>query len=626
MNMTLFKSLRMLAVTLLCSMFTPLYAADGETSNSGKWEIDFSALAQKYANWTGITISDAVYDNVGTCSIVDGVLRVPAEDGSTTASEEFDHRFALQSGTNWLLSTDNSKTGLYQSNGGYRTFGVLDVKKDQIITIEVTEVPSIKSGDVELFSLADGTYTYYVNADCNVVFNLARYNFISKISVENFYGAEYTVKFVNEKGEKVKDDVKHKGYVNKPVELWPNDIAHIDIEGGRLVFKEANNTETNVVKEDGSTVITVVFREAEKYYAVLQCMAGSTLLERFNDADRYWFYEDDALTIYPSRGYMKDGVAYFTPSNNNLDSNGNPRFNGVEFTFPGSLAPTTIGGKTYYIGTLNYEKDETVVYYSDVERLALPTEDAGNGTGLGQLVGTVNSWYSFSGVSFDRFSGGRGIRLDVGSYVWTEPIAKTGTYKVTIYGRNDTSNAAEPPYVLGLRDGEGNVTWFEGLTYTSWGGGVTGDNSVENVKIPAGSSLVVKNDDAAKQVSLDDIKIIKLSSSEPVTTYTLSIEATGNGFASYNGTTIRSKTTIFTVDEGTSATVTFSPDAGYRFASVIVNGADVTSSVVNNQYTISNITANTTLAVTFEAIPVTIVLLSEAKLNHLQSMKGHRQR
>ena len=475
-----------------------------------EWEIDFFALSQKYADKVGLTITAAVYDNVGTTSIVNGTLREPAEDGSETASEELDQRFAVQSGTNWFFYTNKGKTGLYQGNGGGRTFGVLDAKKDQIITVEVTEAPSIKSGAVELFAQTDSSYTYFVNEDGNVVFNLARYNVISKISVKKFYGAEYTVKFVNEKGEKVKDDVKHLGYINKPVSLTPSDKAHIDLaEGGRLVFKEADNTETNVVKKDGSTVITVVFREAEKYYAVLQCVAGTTVLERFNDAEKYWFYEDDALTIYPPRGYMKDGVAYFTPVNNNSG-----KFNGCEFTFPGSLTPTINGGKTYYVGTLNYEKDETVAYYSDFERLALPTEDAGNGTGLGLLSGTVNSWYSYSGGYFNRFSGARGIRLDADSYVWTEPIAEAGTYKVVIYGRNDSNDAPEIPYVLGLRDAEGNVTTIDGLTYTSWGGAVTGENTVENVTIPAGSSLVIKNDDAAKLISLDDIKLVKPTPAE----------------------------------------------------------------------------------------------------------------
>jgi carbon monoxide dehydrogenase subunit G len=96
----------------------------------------------------------------------------------------------------------------------------------------------------------------------------------------------------------------------------------------------------------------------------------------------------------------------------------------------------------------------------------------------------------------------------------------------------------------------------------------------------------------------------------PPTTYTLSIKATGNGSVLYNGTTIRSKTSSFTVNEGASATITFSPDNEYRIKSVKVNSTDVTSSVSNNQYTISNITANTTLEVEFEAIPVTTYTLS----------------
>jgi hypothetical protein len=479
----------------------PSNSNPGEVVNPNEWEIDFFALSQKYADKVGLTITAAVYDNVGTTTIANGALKEPAEDGSTTASEELDQRFALQSGTNWFFYTNKGKTGLYQGNGGGRTFGVLDAKQDQVITIEVTEQPSVKSGDVELFSKSDSSYVYYVNSDCNVVFNLARYNVMSKISVKDFIGVEYTVRFVDKSGKKLKDDVKHMGEVGKPVNLLPSDIAPIDTENGRLLFLTASNSESNVVKKDGSTVVTVVFRDAEKYYALLDCKAGSTLLNRYYDINKYWFYEGDQLTIYPARGFMKDGAAYFTPATS---------YNGVAVKFPGTLTPTVSGGKTVYMATLNYELDETVVYYSDVERLAMSVEEGG----LGQLEGTVNSWYSFSGGIFDRFSGGRGIRLDVDSYVWTEPIAEGGTYTVTIYGRNDTNDAAEPPYVLGLRDAEGNVTWFDGLTYSSWGGAVTGANAVENVTIPAGSSLVIKNDDAAKQVSLDDVKISKPAPAE----------------------------------------------------------------------------------------------------------------
>jgi hypothetical protein len=471
-----------------------------------EWEIDFVAMANKYAEWTATTISAEVYEGMGTCSIVDGTLAEPLEDGTTTFSEEYDQRFALQTGTNWRLHYDAGKElkGLYSQNGGGRNFGVLNAKKDQIITLVMTAQPTVNLGNVDLYSKTDSSYVYYVNEDCNVRFNVARYNYIKYVSVKKFYGAEYTVKFVNEKGEKVKDDVKHMGYINKPVSLMPGDIEPINLDGGgRLIFKEADNTEENVVKKDGSTVITVVYREAEKQYVVLQCMAGTTLLYRFNDTEKYWFYEGASLTLYPSRCYGKDGVYYTTPATT---------WNGTQFTFPGNLTPTVNSGKTYYIGTQSYEKDESIVYFANFEDLALPKEDVGNGTGLGQLIGTVNNWWNFTNGYWERFDGGRGIRLDADSYVWTEPITVAGTYNVVIYGRNDVSQEVDNPYILGIKKtGEDNVKWLTNgeVTIKPWGSATTGENVVENVAIEAGDCLVIKNDDAAKMISLDDIKVVK---------------------------------------------------------------------------------------------------------------------
>lgn len=513
-----------LAFTACSTDDMPAGGSDVPEQNPNEWTIDFFALSQKYADKVGLTISAEVANGLGTTSIVNGALKEPAEDGSTTASEELDPRFALQTGTTWIFYTNNGKTGLYSANGGDRSFGILDCKQDQIITIEVTYQPTVTGGDIELYAKTDSSYVYYVNSDCNATFKLGRYNVISNIEVKYFVGAEYTVKFVDSTGKKVKDDVKHKGEIGKPVSLLPADIAPIDLEdGGRLVFQAASNSETNVVKKDGSTVITVLYRPAEKYYAVLNCMAGSTVLYRYNDAEKYWFYEGDALTIYPTRGITKDGATYITPSNNNLKS-GVPQYNGAEVVFPGSFTPTVSGGKTYYIGTLNYDKDENVVYYSDVERLAMSTEEGG----LGQLEGTVNSWWSFSGGIFNRFSGGRGIRLDKDSYVWTEPIEEAGTYTVTIYGRNDVAHNKEGievanPYKLGLRDAAGKVTFLD-VEIPAWGGSVTGASVVENVEIPAGSSLVIYNPggtvtytdgfETEQLISLDDVKISKPAPAE----------------------------------------------------------------------------------------------------------------
>lgn len=86
-------------------------------------------------------------------------------------------------------------------------------------------------------------------------------------------------------------------------------------------------------------------------------------------------------------------------------------------------------------------------------------------------------------------------------------------------------------------------------------------------------------------------------------THTLSVVATGNGNVDYNGIVIRNQSQSYFVQEGSSIIFSFIPDAGFRVGNVKVNNTDVTASVENNSYTISNITANVTLTVTYEAIP-----------------------
>jgi hypothetical protein len=96
----------------------------------------------------------------------------------------------------------------------------------------------------------------------------------------------------------------------------------------------------------------------------------------------------------------------------------------------------------------------------------------------------------------------------------------------------------------------------------------------------------------------------------PPTVYSLTITASGNGTASYGGTTVRSKTTAFEVTEGSSVSVTFAPDNGYRVASVWVNNTHVTANVKNNQYSISNVSGDITMNIAFEEIPATTYTLS----------------
>lgn len=117
----------------------------------------------------------------------------------------------------------------------------------------------------------------------------------------------------------------------------------------------------------------------------------------------------------------------------------------------------------------------------------------------------------------------------------------------------------------------------------------------ETLQVPKGTKVLYEKTKYWKE----NFKEI-IESGGPIT-YSLSIEALGNGSAIYNNTTIRNNTSSFTVNEGSSATISFSSDNGYRIKSVNVNNNTV--SVSNNQYTISNISQDISLVVEFEKIP-----------------------
>ena len=343
----------------------------------------------------------------------------------------------------------------------------------------------------------------------DVSFSNAGTSYIDNLSITSYKSnavfADYTIKYVDADGNELKEARVGNGQVGKPITLLDSDKAAIEANGKKYVYDSDNSAEV-VIEEEG-TVVVVKFREAEKYYAVLNCKAGSEILYQYRNLEEYWFYEGDKFYLYPSRAYKgQDGGYYFTPATS---------WNGVVFEFPGAAVKQTGGGRTLYVGTQDYALVDTVAYYANCEDLALPTVDEGNGTGLGQLVGTVNSWWSFSGGVFDRFSQARGIRLDADSYFYTEPIAEAGTYKVSIYGRNDVDAVCPEPYVLGLRDANGEVSLYTALTIPDWAKSTTGYSVVEGVAIPAGSSLVIYNDGSlfdgskVKKISFDDISLTK---------------------------------------------------------------------------------------------------------------------
>ena len=93
--------------------------------------------------------------------------------------------------------------------------------------------------------------------------------------------------------------------------------------------------------------------------------------------------------------------------------------------------------------------------------------------------------------------------------------------------------------------------------------------------------------------------------------YQLSITATGQGTATYNDTPVKNTTATFDVKEGNSAAITISPDNGYAVSTATVNGEDATAAIVNGVLTISSMSANTTVAITFARASATTAITME---------------
>ena len=90
--------------------------------------------------------------------------------------------------------------------------------------------------------------------------------------------------------------------------------------------------------------------------------------------------------------------------------------------------------------------------------------------------------------------------------------------------------------------------------------------------------------------------------------YTLNLTAIGSGSVYYeglDGTQVRGASQTFQIKEGNSAVLFLSPDAGSKVKTVKVNNKDVTSAVVDNKYTLTNVQTSTEIEVEFEITPVT---------------------
>lgn len=293
-----------------------------------EWSIDFSVIGKNH----GLT------DKYGA-SISAMVFHGTTDFGTVTLGEALNPNFGIQTGTSWIYRTGSK--GLYSSNSGGRSFGINNAKANQIITINVDDAPAPTNATA--ISTEGNIRKFKVTADGVVSFNLARYKTIYTISIEDpaLTDVNYTYKFVDASNKELKPSSTNTGAPGADVSISDTQKESFVADGKKYIYV-SDDAAGKKIAADGSTVVTVKFREAAVYNYSAKTSLGDVIYTGSG-------MEGDAASYYFPRFIQKNGKLYEVTGNT---------------YFQGSI---TLDANNK-VATVNYnESSINCAYYSEAE-------------------------------------------------------------------------------------------------------------------------------------------------------------------------------------------------------------------------------------------------------------------
>lgn len=165
--------------------------------------------------------------------------------------------------------------------------------------------------------------------------------------------ANYTIKYVDTEGKTIDKETRiANGLVGETTTLTDSDkLPFITEDGTKKYIYVNDDAETQTIAEDGSTIVTVTFREAATWnYTVNTVVAGNTN----KIAEGSDFEEEIAYVNYP-RYYNIDGILY------SHEAKGNNGYYSHSFTIKSNNQIENING---------YQAvKENIVYYNEAESI-----------------------------------------------------------------------------------------------------------------------------------------------------------------------------------------------------------------------------------------------------------------
>lgn len=221
--------------------------------------------------------------------------------------------FALGSNKNYALINGISKSKSSFCNKWLNvsvTVNVIDKTYSYSIKESATETELASEENIAYYSSDALTCTqidlfgYINNSKCAYIDNLR----ITVTPDERSY-ADYTVAYVDESGNTLKESATYKNLVGGAITLTESDMASFkNSDNTKKYIYKSDDAADHIIASDGSTVVTVTFREAETYSYTVNAVDGeSNVLETIISGS---YFEDETITAYCGVYIFKESILY----------------------------------------------------------------------------------------------------------------------------------------------------------------------------------------------------------------------------------------------------------------------------------------------------------------------------
>lgn len=383
-----------------------------------------------------------------------------------------DQKAGIQVGDDQEVTILDGNTKKTDNRGATWTIDLTINQANGAITYNITSTGG-GSAKGEL-SHADGSYTTlrlgFERGGRTVTSNSTLNSINISEEVQAVTTATYTVKFVDEQGNDLKDADVRTGVVGDAITISDADkVAIYNADKTAKYAYASDDSEGKTITADNSAVVTITFKALDKVTATLNAVNadGNVLKEGIASGTTF---PGDEITIYYPKSITVDGTIY------DIAQNAAEPYYGIKVSDGGTNVVT------YSPADYNY--------FAECENMSTSRSNA----------------IAAHGAVTGRYSSGDAVRLYRGSYLYLSGIAP-GKYTVTVWGRNQSRS--DDNIIVTTRNSEGNLS-TDTLGVLNWSAAASTTKTIENATITDGT-IVLKNpsDTYNNNIELDYITLTK---------------------------------------------------------------------------------------------------------------------